>query len=323
LISHIFPDIDPKHFKNSVVTVGIFDGVHRGHLSILTKLKEKAASISGETVVITLWPHPRMVLYPGKEIKLLSTLEEKQILLEQFGIDHFVIIPFNEYFAQKPASNFIKEILVDKIGLKCLLLGFDNHFGYKKEGNFDIIKEDSEVLGFELIHLLPLFDGRDTISSTDIRLYLELGEIEKANKLLGYSYSITGKVIRGRMLGRTIGFPTANIVVSEYKMIPRVGVYAVMVSVNGNVYNGMLNIGFRPTVEKILLHKTIEAHLIDFNGDLYDKEITITFAARLRDEQKFENIDVLKLQLEKDKNRTIEIFDKQLINKKNEPKSRL
>jgi riboflavin kinase/FMN adenylyltransferase len=308
LVIHNYFNITPRDFKNPVVTVGIFDGVHRGHLSIIEKMKDKAWMVSGETVIITLWPHPRMVIHQGKELKLLSTLEEKKKLLQNAGIDHLIVIPFSMQFASLSASEFVNSILIEKIGMKCLFLGFDNHFGHNKEGSYEVIKAESVRLGFELMHPSPLFEGRDTISSTDIRLYLELGEIEKVNKLLGYNYTLTGEVVKGRMLGRTIGFPTANLSLSEFKMIPRVGVYAVEVDILGKKYPGMLNIGFRPTVEKALLHKTIEVHIINFEGDLYDKEITITFAARLRDEQKFDNIEALKTQLAKDKIRTTEIF---------------
>ena len=306
---HYLNKIYKSLFTNPVATVGIFDGVHRGHVEILRILVNKAKQINGETVVITLWPHPRMVLYPGKEIKLLSTLDEKQQLLRQEGIDHLVIIPFDKDFAQIEAKQFISEILIDKIGIKSLLMGFDNHFGKNKEGSYDIIQKASVQYGFDLLHPSPVFEGRDRISSTDIRLFLELGEVESANKFLGYTYSLSGMVIKGKMLGRTIGYPTANIEPFEYKMLPRTGVYAVWVKTNGDIFKGMLNIGFRPTVDTSLKNKTIEVHIINYQGDLYDQKITVTFARRIRDEIKFNNIEGLIEQLGKDKLQVIEILD--------------
>ena len=271
-------------------------------------MQKQAKLVDGQTVVITLWPHPRMVLYPGKEIKLLSTLDEKIELLESTGVDHLVVVPFDKEFAALKANEFIEKVLVEKIGVNSLLLGFDNHFGNNKEGNYEVVNQASLKYGFELLHPVPLFDGRDSVSSTDIRLYLELGEIDKANRLLGYDYSITGKVVEGRKLGRTLSFPTANIVTDDFKMLPRVGVYAVKVKTDHGTYNGMLNIGFRPTVDHNSLHKTIEAHLFDFNNDLYDTTITVTFVTRLRDERKFASIDDLRGQLEKDKTDSLNIL---------------
>jgi len=304
---HKFNSLDKSLFQNPVITIGIFDGVHKGHLQIIQTLKDKAKEIKGESVLVTLWPHPRMILYPDKELKLLVTFEEKLLLLEQLNIDHLVIIPFDKEIARITAQEFIR-FLVEKIGMRYLVIGFDNHFGHNKEGNFNTIAETASQLKFKIIHLPAVFEESEKISSTNIRVNLELGDVEKTAQLLGYNYSITGKVVKGSMLGRTIGFPTANIEPSPVKMLPRVGVYAVMVNVEDKKYMGMLNIGFRPTVEKILLHKTIEVYIINFKGDLYDKEITVTFAKRLRDEVKFSGIDELKIQLEKDKEESIQIL---------------
>jgi len=308
LTTHYFSDLDKSKFIRPVITVGIFDGVHKGHRYIIDQMQRQAVLNAGQTVIITLWPHPRMVLYPGKEIKLLSTLDEKIELLESSGVDHLVLVPFDKGFAALKANEFIEKVLVEKIGVQSLLLGFDNHFGNNKEGNYEVVRQASLKYGFELLHPAPLFDGRDSVSSTDIRLYLELGEIEKANHLLGYNYFITGKVVEGQKLGRTLSFPTANIVTDEFKMLPRVGVYAVKVKTGYGIFNGMLNIGFRPTVDHNSLHKTIEAHLFDFNNDLYDTIITVTFVARLRDERKFASIDDLRGQLEKDRTDSINIL---------------
>lgn len=293
--------------NNPVATVGIFDGVHKGHQYIIDLLKEQAEKIQGETVIITLWPHPRMVLFPEKEIKLLTSLEEKIELLSGFSIDHVIVIPFDESFAQTGAKEFFDKYLIEKVGIHQLLVGFDNHFGKNKEGNHELVKEQAQKWGVQLIHPAPVFEGRDRISSTDIRLELELGSIAKANKLLGYEYFLTGKVVMGKMLGRTLGYPTANIEIPEYKMAPRVGVYAVKIHIQNQIYFGMLNIGFRPTIEKSL-HKSIEVNIFDFSGDLYNTEIRVTFVARLRDEVKFSGIDTLKEQLAKDKENALSIL---------------
>lgn len=297
---HSIDTLSKGEIARPCVTVGIFDGVHKGHQYIINLLKEQANIIHGETTVVTLWPHPRMVLYPEKEIKLLSCFDEKTSLLEKQNIDHLVVIPFNKEFADNSAQFFFENYLIGKIGTHSLIVGFDNHFGKNKEGNHDFVKQESTRLGIQLIHPAPVFEGRDRISSTDIRLELELGAIEKANKLLGYQYFLSGNITKGKMLGRTLGFPTANIVTPEYKMIPRVGVYAVTVQIGKEKYNGMLNIGFRPTIGKSL-HKSIEVNIFDFDRDLYNNEIRVNFVARLRDEVKFSGLDALKEQLAKDK----------------------
>ncbi len=282
--------------------------MHIGHARIMDAIKRKAKKIKGESVVITLWPHPRIVLFPGKDIKLLNTLEEKQTLVEKAGIDHFVVIPFDSNFSKLSAYDFVKDILIEKIGLRCLMVGFDNHFGHNKEGDFNTLNNIASELKFEIVHLDAYFEGVERVSSTGIRVFLELGEVDNAAKLLGYSYKLTGKVVKGKMLGQSIGFPTANIEPVLFKMLPRIGVYAVTVDVEEGRFMGMLNIGFRPTVEKLALHKTIEVHIIDYENDLYGKKITVTFAKRLRDEMKFKSIDELKMQLETDKINAVDVL---------------
>jgi riboflavin kinase/FMN adenylyltransferase len=298
---HEINTINKTLFKNPVVTVGIFDGVHRGHLFLLDILKSEAKLIDGESVVVTLWPHPRTVMYPEKELKLLSILSEKKELLAMQGIDHIIIIPFNLEFAQNTAEHFIQSVLIDKIGMKCFVVGFDNHIGRNKEGSIDVIKSESTKFNYEVVIPKPVFEGKNRISSTDIRLFLELGEVEKAALYLGYKYTITGKIVKGKMIGRTIGYPTANIEIDPFKMLVGIGVYAVYVNIFGVIYKGMLNVGFRPTVDQHTLHKSIEVNIFDFEGDLYEKQITVTFAKYLRGEIKFPNIEILKQQLAKDK----------------------
>jgi riboflavin kinase/FMN adenylyltransferase len=298
---HELISINQLHFKNPVVTVGIFDGVHKGHTHLLKILKSKAKQYEGESVVITLWPHPRTILYPEKELKLLTILSEKIKLLEEQGVDHLIIIPFSKEFAQITAEEFIHSILVSKIGFKCFVVGFDNHIGRNKEGSIDVIRSESKKYGYEVVIPEPVFEGNERVSSTDIRLFLEYGEVEKAARFLGYNYSITGTVVKGKMLGRTLGYPTANLEIDSFKMLVGIGVYAAYVFIDGHIYKGMINIGFRPTVDKLLLHKSIEVNIFDFDGDLYGKQITVTFANHLRGEVKFSGIEELKQQLAKDK----------------------
>ncbi|HAH37161.1 MAG TPA: bifunctional riboflavin kinase/FAD synthetase [Algoriphagus sp.] len=285
---------------NPVVTSGTFDGVHLGHQKILQRIREIARSIGGETVMITFWPHPRLVLYPQEhKLRLLSTFEEKAKLLRQFGIDHLVTIPFTKEFSQLSSREFIDQVLVEKIQTRKLVIGYDHRFGKNREGSFEYLKQNSAEFGFELEEISRQDVDEIGVSSTKIRKALESGDIETANSYLGRSYELNGLVIKGQQIGRSIGFPTANIhIPNDYKLIPKDGVYAVETSVNGSIYKSMLNIGNRPTVDGN--KKTVEAHLFDFQGDLYDKQLTIYLKAYLREEQKFENLDALKEQLLKD-----------------------
>jgi riboflavin kinase/FMN adenylyltransferase len=285
---------------NPVVTSGTFDGVHLGHQKILQRIREIARSIGGETVMITFWPHPRLVLYPQEhKLRLLSTFEEKAKLLRQFGIDHLVTIPFTKEFSQLSSREFIDQVLVEKIQTRKLVIGYDHRFGKNREGSFEYLKQNSAEFGFELEEISRQDVDEIGVSSTKIRKALESGDIETANSYLGRPYELNGLVIKGQQIGRSIGFPTANIhIPNDYKLIPKDGVYAVETSVNGSIYKSMLNIGNRPTVDGN--KKTVEAHLFDFQGDLYDKQLTIYLKAYLREEQKFENLEALKEQLLKD-----------------------
>lgn len=289
--------------KNPVVTSGTFDGVHLGHQKILHRIREIARSVEGETVLITFWPHPRLVLYPEEhKLRLLSTFEEKAKLLRQFGIDHLVTIPFTKEFSQLTSKEFIEEIIVNRIQTKKLVIGYDHRFGKNREGSFEYLKENCSSYGFELEEISRQDVDEIGVSSTKIRQALESGDIETANSYLGRPYELNGLVVKGQQIGRSIGFPTANVhIPNDYKLIPKDGVYAVEASVNGSIYKSMLNIGNRPTVDGS--KKSVEAHLFDFQGDLYDKQITIYLKAYLREEQKFENLEGLKAQLHKDQQR--------------------
>ena len=285
---------------NAVVTSGTFDGVHLGHQKIIQRIRELARSIQGETVLITFWPHPRLVLYPTEHhLRLLSTFEEKANLLRQFGIDHLVTIPFTQEFSQMTSEEFIRKILVEKIHTKKLVIGYDHRFGKNREGSFEYLKSHGQEFGFELEEISRQDVDEIGVSSTKIRKALESGDIKAATNYLGRLYELNGLVVKGQQIGRSIGFPTANIhIPNDYKLIPHDGVYAVEVKVEGVLYKAMLNIGNRPTVDGT--RKTVEAHLFDFQGDLYNKLVTVSFKEFIREERKFENLEALKNQLVQD-----------------------
>jgi riboflavin kinase / FMN adenylyltransferase len=294
--------------NNPVVTSGTFDGVHLGHRKILERIRDVADEIHGETVLITFWPHPRLVLYPEEHnLRLLSTFEEKTKLLRQYGIDHLITIPFTKEFSEMGSGEFIQKILVDKINTKKLVIGYDHRFGKNREGGFEYLKANIHSYDFELEEISREDVDHVGVSSTKIRRALEEGNIPVANEYLGRDYELNGIIIKGQQLGRSIGFPTANIhIPNDYKLIPCDGAYAVTVDVEGKINKGMLNIGNRPTVDGT--SRTIEVNLFDFNGDLYDKRVCVYFKAYLRPEVKFSDIDALKSQLKSDREKAIAIL---------------
>lgn len=299
-------DID---IKNPVVTIGSFDGVHLGHACVIEHLKEKATCIGGESVIISFEPHPREVLYPlEKKPGILTTLEEKIAILEQYGVDHLIILKFTLEFSCQSYTEFVKDILVDKIKIKGLVVGYDHRFGKDRAGNYESLQDLSARYGFSLEREVVFEEDKVNVSSTKIRNALAVGDIRIVNRFLGYSYSITGKVVHGQRLGRVIGFPTANVQVSdERKLLPALGVYAVEVLIGEQVYRGMLNIGVRPTVSREGV-VSCEVHIFDFNQDIYNRLVTIKLIARLRGERKFEDINELQAQLEKDRTEAIRVF---------------
>jgi riboflavin kinase/FMN adenylyltransferase len=296
-----FPSI-----AHAVVTSGTFDGVHVGHQKILSRLNELAKKNKGETVLLTYWPHPRLVLYPKEhDLRLLSTFEEKVALLRDFGIDHLIVLPFTPEFSQMSSVDFIQHILVDKIQTKCLVIGYDHKFGKNREGSFDYLQAHSKELGFTIEEISRQDVDDMGVSSSKIRTALESGDLPTATSYLGRPYSLTGRVVAGQKIGRSIGFPTANIQVKgDYKLLPKKGVYAVIVQVDDKQYKGMLNLGNRPTVAGE--QKTIEVHLFDFEGDLYHKHLTVNFIQFLREEKKFADLDALKDQLVLDQKKALD-----------------
>lgn len=292
---------DFKDVKNPVVTTGTFDGVHLGHQKIITRLKEAAKESDGETVLLTFYPHPRMVLFPDdNELKLLNTQQEKIELLEKYGVDHLIIYPFTKEFSRLTSVEFVRNILVNKIKTKHLIIGYNHHFGRNREGSFEHLKEYGPVYGFEVEEIPAKDIEHIEISSTKIRKALQTGDVKAATAFLGHFYSLSGKVIEGLKLGRTIGYPTANIIVEDkYKLIPADGIYAVKIKQDDTIYGGMLSIGNNPTVEG--KGRSIEVNIFDFDKTIYGQEVTIYFVERLRDEVKFSNLEELKKQLVKDK----------------------
>ncbi len=303
---------DFKPVENTVITIGTFDGVHLGHKAIFEKMRADALEINGETVVITFFPHPRLVLgLDSSGLKFINTQERKINRLEEAGIDHLIIVRFTKQFAGMSSEEFIEKLVVKKIKPSKLIIGYDHHFGKNRSGSFDELKKMGEANGFTVESIEEQKTNDYTVSSTKIRKFLNSGKVSAANKLLGYEYSITGKVVMGNQIGRTIGFPTANIsIADEYKLIAAVGVYACRVKWMRNTYKGMSNIGYRPTIDhgKLKGELTIEVNIFDFDQEIYDEQITICFVDRMRDEEKFDNIESLKNQLARDKKEALKLL---------------
>lgn len=298
------------NIKNAIVSQGTFDGVHLAHKKIIERLKQIASIKDGETVLITFEPHPRMVLFPDDHgLQLLSTLNEKIHLLEKAGIDHLIILPFTKEFSRQTSEQFIRTILVNKIKTNTLVIGYDHRFGKNREGSFEHLKESSSLYGFE-VEEIPEQDIDDiAVSSTKIRKALLNNDIQTAQKYLGNSYSLEGKVVKGKQLGRTIGYPTANIEVeNSFKLIPQDGVYAVWVWYNKAKFGGMLNIGNNPTVAG--KGRSIEVNIFDFEKEIYTEMLKIEFVSKLRNEEKFNGLDALKAQLHLDKQNALSILNK-------------
>ena len=290
--------------EKTIVTIGTFDGIHIGHQKILKNLIRTANNEGKKSVLLTFFPHPRMVLQKENKILLLNTIKEKSGLLEKMGLDYLIIHPFSRDFSRLTALDFVRDILVNKLNTSRLIIGYDHHFGKNREGNIHQLKEYSLLYDFK-VEEIPAQDIDDvSVSSTKIRTALKDGNLKTANNYLGYHYMLNGTVVSGKKLGGTIGFPTANIEIKEpYKLIPKTGVYIIRTYINTILYTGMMNIGFNPTV--LGKHQTIEAHLFDFNEDLYGKEITIEFIYFLREEHKFESVKELVIQLNIDKENAI------------------
>lgn len=310
-IVKVYTRLNELNLNEPVVTIGVFDGVHKGHRLLIEKLILRARKLKRPSLLITLWPHPRIVLNkdPGK-LRLLNTIEEKKFLLSKIGVENLLIIPFTRDFASQSSCQFIENYLVKKINVKHLVVGFDHHFGKNREGSYDYLKSCASKFGFTIEKIDSLSISDNKVSSTLIRKELEKGNIESANKYLGYEYYISGTVIEGQKIGRKIGFPTANIRINEtFKQIPKDGVYAVKVRIGDEKKIGMLNIGIRPTLNMNKKEKTIEVHIINFQHNIYNEKISITFLHKIRDEKKFKDISELTSQLYNDKKTVLQLFN--------------
>ena len=292
--------LDAYSKKDSVVTIGTFDGVHIGHQKIIKQLVEIAEKDNLQAVVLTFFPHPRMVLQKDTGINLINTIDEKSQLLENFGIDHLVIHKFTKEFSRLGAMEFVRDTLVKKLHVKHIIIGYDHRFGRNRTANIDNLREYGEVYNFKITEISAQEIDEVAVSSTKIRKALNNGDIEVANAFLGYNFMLTGTVVKGKNLGKQIDFPTANLNIEEsYKLIPKNGSYVVKSIIEDKTIYGMMNIGTNPTVNGE--SQSIEVHFFNFNKNIYNKKIQVELIKRLRDEQKFDSIDTLKVQLHKDK----------------------
>jgi riboflavin kinase/FMN adenylyltransferase len=295
--------------KKTIVTIGTFDGVHIGHQKIIEKLIQESKSSDSESLILTFFPHPRIVLHETSSIKLLNTINEKSSLLEKMGLDNLVIHPFDKEFSNLSAEEFVKTILVDLFNVQKIIIGYDHRFGKNRAANIENLIAFGEKYGFEVEQISAQEIDSVSVSSTRIRVAITNGNMAVANEFLGYDYLLSGKIIQGKQLGRTIGFPTANLKIKEnYKLIPKIGVYIVKSILQEKTVFGIMNIGLNPTVNGEDL--SIEVHFLDFDSDIYDTEITVSVIERIRDEQKFTSIDILKSQIQKDKNFAISYIEK-------------
>lgn len=289
---------DENH--HTVVTIGTFDGVHVGHRKIIEKLVTNAKANNLRSTILTFFPHPRMVLQQATDLKLLNTLDEKIAILEQSGLDQLIIHPFTKEFSRLSAEEYVSEVLVECINAKKVIIGYDHRFGRNRTATIDDLEEFGKKYDFEVEQISAEEVDEVSVSSTKIRKALANGDIQTANAFLGYPYMLSGVITKGKGIGRDLGFATANIHIQEqYKLIPKHGVYVVKSTYKGELLYGMMNIGFNPTVQGN--KRTIEVHLFNFQGDLYGKKLIVELLHRLRDEKKFDSVDELKLQLERDK----------------------
>ena len=304
--------IEANNIPNAVVTIGTFDGVHLGHQAIFNKMKGLAQGIGGQTVVVTFEPHPRQVLnIDSSNLRFLCTPEEKLQKFEEFGIDNVVIINFTKEFSRTPSEVFIKDYIIDNIHPAYIVVGYDHHFGKNRMGDFSLLNEMMKKYNFKVERIAAQDVENIAISSTKIRNALAVGNVKSANRLLGYTYSVTAEVVVGNKIGRTLGFPTANLELPrEYMLINNRGVYACLVDYEGQTYKAMANIGHRPTIgDRTENNPLIEVNLFDFDDDLYGKQIHVRFIDRIRDEEKFNGLPALKVQLEQDREKAYKILE--------------
>jgi riboflavin kinase/FMN adenylyltransferase len=290
---------DYKLLSNSVVTIGTFDGVHVGHKKIIKRLVKIAKKENLQAIVLTFFPHPRMVVQKDTDIKMLNTIDEKNKLMEAEGIDHLVVKKFTKQFSRLSAQDYVREVLVETLHVKHIIIGYDHHFGRNRTANINDLKAFGEIYNFKVTEISAEEIDEVTVSSTKIRKALLDGDVKTANTFLGYNFMLTGKVVKGKGLGKQLNYPTANIRIEEpYKLIPKNGVYVVKANIKDAIVFGMMNIGTNPTVDGKV--QSIEVHFFNFNQDIYGKILEVEILERLRDEQKFDSLEDLKNQLSKD-----------------------
>lgn len=301
--------ISSVQFNQPIVTLGTYDGVHLGHQEIIRGMVKRAKENGQESVLLTFDPHPRMVLYPeSHSVRLIDTVEEKLVKLEKLGLDTVILFPFTMKFSRLTAVEFVRDILVGQIGVKEMVVGYDHHFGKNREGNFQQLKELGNLYDFSVNEIQAVSAGEVTVSSTKVRKALAAGEMDLVTRFLGEPYRLTGEVIHGNKLGRTIGFPTANLKIDQTtKMLPEIGVYAVRVQLNDRNFEGVMNIGKKPTVQQSDLI-SVEVFLFDFAEEIYGELLTVTIFDRLRGEQRFGSVEELKQQLKKDEQNARSVF---------------
>lgn len=297
---NVYRSIDSlPQFRNSVLTIGTFDGVHCGHQQIIEALKKEAQQINGETIIITFYPHPRKIVYPDVPLQLINTQEEKLQLLEQHGIDHVVVVPFSRAFADQTADEYISQFLINKFHPHTIIIGYDHHFGKNRQGNFQLLEQKAPEYGYRLVEIPQHVLDAVEISSTKIRRSLLSGDVETANKLLGYPFFFEGVVVAGDKIGRQLGYPTANL---EYTNVDKIrlgeGVFAVLVEIDGVLKKGMLSIGKRPVVNDTL--ERVEVNIFDFNSDIYGKRLKVLVQKYMRPQVKFSSLEALQQQLRLD-----------------------
>ncbi|WP_158827229.1 bifunctional riboflavin kinase/FAD synthetase [Mucilaginibacter lacusdianchii] len=306
-IYHHIDEFTP--LKNAVVTIGTFDGVHQGHRQIISRIREIADKTGGETVLLTFFPHPRMILHPeDQDLKLITTIHERAELLEQLGIDHMIITPFSRDFSNQSAEAYIRDILVEHIGTKTIIIGYDHRFGKDRQGGLTELQQAAPQYGFEVIEIPEQDIDHVAVSSTRIREALLQANIEQANTFLGYPFFLTGKVIRGNQIGRQLGYPTANLLVEEsYKLIPADGIFAATVEVQGQTFQGMAYIGHRPTINGMT--RNIEVNIFDFNQDIYNQTLRMHLHNFVRHDVKFSSLEGLKEQLALDQKSVLTLLN--------------
>ncbi|MCW5908324.1 MAG: bifunctional riboflavin kinase/FAD synthetase [Chitinophagales bacterium] len=295
-------------FKNSVITIGTFDGVHKGHQKIISRINRIASEIAGESIIITFHPHPRIVIHPeDKSLRLLNTLEEKIELLEKYAVDNLVVVPFSRDFSEQEADEYIRNFLVNSFKPACIVIGYDHKFGKNRSGDYTLLEKMKTQYGYRLEEITKQTLADIDISSTKIRAALNCGNVPLANELSGHPYTLSGMVVKGLQNGRKLGFPTANIQCSDsFKLIPKCGIYAVKVRHQQMVYNGMLSIGYNPTFEG--KEQTIEVNILNFDKEIYGETLTLEFVQYLRDEKKFNSVEELIEAIKEDERQTRQLL---------------